>query len=274
MRKLTFVHRKSLQFDHPVFAHSFSLRLIPLTNSRQIISNVSYSIQPSEHSRMVQDGRGHSLCIGDCDAEHMDFYYEVSGTAWVSDTPYVDGPIHAMYRFPSALTGIGSGLRTFYEQHRLALEAPALTRASAWMQAVYAHFCYTPGATSVSTTAEDAAALGKGVCQDYAHMMIALCRMDHIPARYVAGYLVGEGETHAWLEIYDGARWVGMDPTHNRMVGDQYISIIFGRDYNDCILDKGFFRSTQNKPVLQTQQVHVSVFDAVNHNSNSKDDNL
>ncbi|MGM9649705.1 MAG: transglutaminase family protein, partial [Butyricicoccaceae bacterium] len=130
------------------------------------------------------------------------------------------------------------------------------------------------GATSVSTTAEDAAALGKGVCQDYAHMMIALCRMDHIPARYVAGYLVGEGETHAWLEIYDGARWVGMDPTHNRMVGDQYISIIFGRDYNDCILDKGFFRSTQNKPVLQTQQVHVSVFDAVNHNSNSKDDNL
>lgn len=274
MRKLTFVHRKSLQFDHPVFAHSFSLRLIPLTNSRQIISNVSYSIQPSEHIRMIQDGRGRSLFVGDCDAPHSNFRYEVSGTAWVSDTPYVDGPVHALYFFPSSLTKAGTALHTFYKTNRLSPDTPVFARACAWMQAVYSHFRYTPGATNVSTTAEDAAELGKGVCQDYAHMMIALCRMDHIPARYVAGYLVGEGETHAWLEIHDGAHWVGMDPTHNRMVSDQYISIIFGRDFNDCILDKGFFRSTENRPVLQTQQVHVSVFDAVTHNLHSEEDHI
>ena len=64
--------------------------------------------------------------------------------------------------------------------------------------------------------------LGCGVCQDYSHIMIALCQMSRIPARYVVGMLMGEGLSHAWVEIYDGGAWRGIDPTNHTIVGDQH----------------------------------------------------
>ena len=77
----------------------------------------------------------------------------------------------------------------------------------------------------METTAAEVLERKEGVCQDFAHLMIALCRQRGIPARYVNGFLVGEGETHAWVEIFDGYNWLGFDPTHNCRISDGFISL-------------------------------------------------
>lgn len=263
MRKLNFTHRKELQFDTPIIAHSFSLRMVPRTDSRQIICDLRKEVTPAEHLTSVTDEWGTVMCIGDCYSEHTSFAYSVSGIAWVKDTPYVEGPLHPIYRYVSGLTRPGPVIGQLYTKASLSDIEP-IDRAKSWMHLVHEALRYEKGVTDVHTTAEQAADGGCGVCQDYAHLMISLCRKDGIPARYIVGYLFGEGETHAWVEVFDGRRWCGLDPTNDCMVDDGYICLTTGRDYNDCILDKGFFRTPGYRPcaVTQSQTVSVTVYDS------------
>ncbi|MFZ0665030.1 MAG: transglutaminase family protein [Acidimicrobiales bacterium] len=109
---------------------------------------------------------------------------------------------------------------------------------------------YQFGVTGVRTAAATALAGGKGVCQDYAHVMLAVCRQAGLPARYVSGHLIGEGGSHAWVEVVvtDPASQVGarkvavaFDPTHARRVGPGYFTIAVGRDYADVPPTSGAF---------------------------------
>ena len=77
------------------------------------------------------------------------------------------------------------------------------------------------------------------MCQDYAHILLALCRMEHIPARYVAGLMDGEGATHAWCEVWHDGVWYPIDPTHDCPALIGYLSLAHGRDFSDCALDCG-----------------------------------
>ncbi|MDO4289895.1 MAG: transglutaminase family protein [Eggerthellaceae bacterium] len=122
---------------------------------------------------------------------------------------------------------------------------------------VFAAFEYAPGSTDTTTTAAEAFAGGRGVCQDYAHVLITLCRELGIPARYVTGLMVGEGATHAWVEVHDGERWRGVDPTHNCVVDDRYLLFSTGRDFEDCPIERGMFRGNAE----QTQRVSASLGD-------------
>lgn len=110
-----------------------------------------------------------------------------------------------------------------------------------FMRHLYETFRYVSGSTNIYTTAEEAFAQKKGVCQDYAHILISMCRMCGIPARYVVGFMIGEGYSHAWVEICQDGYWYGFDPTNNLLIDENYIKISSGRDYNDCIMDKGTF---------------------------------
>ena len=99
---------------------------------------------------------------------------------------------------------------------------------------------YQWGATGVRTTAAEALAGGRGVCQDYAHIMLAACHLIGLPARYVSGHLAGEGGSHAWVEVFEQHRtrpdaWIpqGWDPTHNRRTDGDYLVVAVGRDYAD-----------------------------------------
>jgi transglutaminase-like putative cysteine protease len=109
---------------------------------------------------------------------------------------------------------------------------------------------YEHGVTGVHTTAAAALAGGKGVCQDYAHVMLALCREAGLPARYVSGHLTGEGGSHAWVEVVVkdqgnqiAARRVAaaFDPTHECRAGRGYFTIAVGRDYADVAPTSGAF---------------------------------
>jgi transglutaminase-like putative cysteine protease len=113
---------------------------------------------------------------------------------------------------------------------------------------VFRAMTYRWGVTGVHTTAAEALLGGVGVCQDFAHIMLAACRRAGLPARYVSGHLVGEGGSHAWVEVLhpDPARpgtWLaeGWDPTHNRRTTGDYLVVAVGRDYADAAPMSGTF---------------------------------
>jgi transglutaminase-like putative cysteine protease len=102
---------------------------------------------------------------------------------------------------------------------------------------VHSAITYEFGITSVRTTAAEALADGRGVCQDSAHVMLALCHLVGLPARYVSGHLLGQGGTHAWVEVIvpraHDAVAVAFDPCNGRRAGNDYVTIATGRDYSD-----------------------------------------
>jgi transglutaminase-like putative cysteine protease len=115
--------------------------------------------------------------------------------------------------------------------------ATQLELAGRICQAVHSAITYQYGVTSVRTTAADALAAGRGVCQDSAHIMLALCHLLALPARYVSGHLLGQGGTHAWVEVVipqaDHAVAMPFDPCNGVPGSARYLTVATGRDYAD-----------------------------------------
>ncbi len=140
---------------------------------------------------------------------------------------------------------------------------PADPVEAAWelMRAVRGAMTYERGTTNVHTTAAEALADGRGVCQDFAHVMIAACRTRDIPARYVSGYLYdtrtdgGEGESHAWVDVHVGDTWISLDPTHDSAQTERYVRVGVGRDYADVPPSRGVYRGT----ATETLEVGVRI---------------
>ena len=147
----------------------------------------------------------------------------------------------------SLLTRADAPLRRAAEALKAAHSEP-LQLAHAINHFVYEHMKYQFGVTDVHTGAASAFALGKGVCQDYAHVMLAIARHCGLAARYISGHLLGEGGTHAWVEIIlpdrGDALVLAFDPTHDRMVTMKYIVIAVGRDYADVAPTSGVFTAS------------------------------
>jgi transglutaminase-like putative cysteine protease len=126
-------------------------------------------------------------------------------------------------------------------------------KASAVMDWIHREFRYEPGATGVKAHLAESFALRRGVCQDFTHVMIGMCRAVGMPARYASGYLyngpkdslVGAQASHAWCEIYlPTAGWLGFDPTNNTLADERYVKIAVGRDYDDVAPVVGGYRGT------------------------------
>lgn len=128
-------------------------------------------------------------------------------------------------------------------------------QVEAIMRFIYEQFDYVAGSTHVASKIEEVFPRRQGVCQDFAHIMIALCRAAKIPTRYVSGYFYVEQPTdraaddttasHAWVECFlPGVGWVAYDPTHNRRAGETYIDLAMGRDYSDVRPLAGTYRGT------------------------------
>lgn len=117
------------------------------------------------------------------------------------------------------------------------------------MEKVHDTMVYAKGRTGMDTTAEQALEQGSGVCQDESHVMIALCRLSGLTARYAAGFLYGEGESHAWVEVLHNGRWYGLDPTNAIPAGEKHIRIAVGRDVRDCPMNSGIFYGSADQEI-------------------------
>jgi transglutaminase-like putative cysteine protease len=154
---------------------------------------------------------------------------------------------HGVYQDRTALTAPDARLRAVAAglAQGATSQAVLAERAHDWAASA---ITYQIGVTGVQTPAAMALHLGKGVCQDYAHMMLAVLRLLGIPGRYVSGHLLGEGAPHAWVEaLVEDANELGLpeviafDPTHHRRAGLNYITVAVGRDYADVAPTSGTF---------------------------------
>lgn len=129
---------------------------------------------------------------------------------------------------------------------------------------VYDRMEYVPGVTGVHTSAATALAARRGVCQDYSHLMIAICRRLGLPALYVSGHLLGEGGTHSWVEVLlpasDGSGntygWP-FDPTHGCRADLTYLTVAVGRDYGDVAPTSGSYRAGHGGRLIAHKEVRV-----------------
>ena len=144
-----------------------------------------------------------------------------------------------------------------------AANVPVIEIAQKCSEYIFKNFTYTKGITNIETTVDEILVHKKGVCQDFAHVLLQYLRTAGIPSRYVSGYICpnnigfrGEGATHAWVEFYTPTQgWLGIDPTNNIWTMDNHVKLSVGRDFNECTPVKGTFKGFAK----QTLSVSVSI---------------
>lgn len=262
MKNLQFHYHMEIAFSEPVHSHIYTLKCLPKTTGAQQVKECSFRIFPESKVQESEDSFGNKMLYGTKEEEHSLFLVDVTGKVITGLNNVDEQEEHAdisVYRYQTSLTRPGEQitdlLRRCREQMPESIQQSLSERVRFYMEAVHSDILYDKGITNIDTTAEETLTLGRGVCQDFSHVLLSLCREDKIPARYVVGMLMGEGESHAWVEIYDGTRWQGFDPTNSVVVHDSHIKISHGRDYHDCSINRGVFTG----PAKQKQSILVEV---------------
>ena len=254
-------------YASPVAYARHVLRLTPIDRSGQRVHATALEVEPAPMARREgQDFFGNRMTWIELDQPHdmlsvrvaARVTVEQNGTPAADTTPpweeirdaafaSVDLSRHspAHFLFASRQVSLDPEIRA-YAAESFAPGRPVLDAAVDLMRRIKADFVYEIGATTASTTPPMSFALRRGVCQDFAHIMISGMRGLGLPAAYVSGYLrtghspdedelTGADAMHAWVLVWCGeeAGWVGLDPTNAIFAGDDHIVLAIGRDYAD-----------------------------------------
>lgn len=238
--------------------------MLPRTGGRQTVESASLDVSPATHLAPHRDGFGNEVRWFQVVDPHETLVVEAAAVV-VVDAPHtrssrlgpegewaaLEAPEYADaladYLLPSTIVRWPDEVLALAED----LGVPEHLGVGEWVTAlegaVNRTVAYMPGATHVDTPVETVARLRRGVCQDMAHLTIALCRRRGVAARYVSGWLYSPGreepgESHAWIEAHvPGIGWVEADPTHPGPMDDRYIRLAMGRDYADVAPIRGTY---------------------------------
>ena len=259
MKLLRFRYVLRATYSQPIWHHSFSVKFLSGDTKRQSIDGLAVHVSGCDSFLTAQDSFGNQRVYGTIELPHDSFEVEIGGLARTGldiFEEYTDDPHRAsLFRAQTPLTFPGDGIRQYHAQMSFSDGDGPYDKALAIMHRLYGTYCYGPGSTNAHESAESAFALGKGVCQDYAHIMLSQLRLEDIPARYVVGMLPGEGASHAWVEALCQGYWYGFDPANGKLVNDEYIRVSCGRDSADCAVIRGSFLGLAE----QTQEESVTV---------------
>ncbi len=265
--EFTIEHKTSYRYAAPVDQSYTVVHLQPRSDTNQFCTRYALDISPTARINRYTDRFGNDVQHFAILPSHADLAITArSNVVTLLSTDPVD-PVEATralldadprlaeaYDFlhESVYVGFGPRLDRFLDE----VGRPG-ERIGEWVHCVssliHEQFEYDKAATTVRTTVEDALERRSGVCQDFAHVMIATLRRAHVPARYVSGYIFG-GESrvlgaeasHAWCEAYlPPYGWVGFDPTNDRLIDDSFVRIATGRDYRDVSPVRGVYRGAQ-----------------------------
>lgn len=267
-RRLHITHRTGYRYADIVDASFNEVRMTPLTIDGQQLLAHTLDVTPMAAIQSYVDYWGAAVEAFDVHVPHR--VLEITAVSTV-DTPPLPQPtpgstwsalsdpilLDAFAEFLAPTVYVDAELdadRRAIVRHLRDAESPEAAAREA-VSRVRDRITYESGATDVTTTAEQAWAKGRGVCQDFTHATLSLLRAVGIPARYVSGYLhteepaVGQtvvGESHAWVEYWDG-RWHAVDPTNDRAVGSAHVIVARGRDYADVPPLKGIYAGGESE---------------------------
>ena len=240
MKRLNIVFSTKLTFDDYVEEHSIALRCIPPETETQHIMYHQLEITPLISTNHTVDAFGNNVVSGYIAKPHRFLDFEMRCKVKVdAEQPRTD--FMPCYRCFSDFTKPDAAL---YEFHSLIKNnaLPPFERAKHYSEQLKNVMKYEKNSTTIKTTAAEAFAQKKGVCQDFSHIVLALLRIDKIPCRYIAGLAGFDGETHSWIEVWTGNCWKGFDPTSASPVAEDYVTLSQGRDFGDCAIDRGVMK--------------------------------
>ena len=278
--KLHVFHRTRYVYGAPVRESFNEARLQPLSDGRQLCHQFELKVSPHPSLLVYADFYRNTVHQFEVPLFHSELVVDASSVVSTAPGPAlaadgsagplgeVDDHYHAErcfeYLQPSTYVDVYGEVsdlaRTASGGHTDAWQA-----AQAIMNFVHREFHYQPASTNSHTHMREVLATKTGVCQDFAHVMLGLCRALALPARYVSGYLYnGPAETlkgaqasHAWVEAYIPYHgWIGFDPTNDQVVSGNHVKVAVGRDYADVPPVKGTYRGTGRRSM--TIEVLVS----------------
>jgi len=246
-------HTTEFAYDGAIAEAYTELRLRPLEGGGQHCASFRLATEPfGLRVREYHDHFGNDVHHFDVLESHDRLSVTAVSTVMTPET-FISGrdvptPLELHdYLSPTGYVPFSESVRAFAARHATTPGGPL--RARELMEAVRSELTYEPGATDVQTRADEVLALGRGVCQYFAHVLLATCRSAGIPARYVSGYLydptlLGDNAaSHAWVDAWDAATgWVALDPTHGREQTEAYVRVAVGRDYADVPPTRGVFK--------------------------------
>ena len=260
MKRYIYNYQTIVTFSESVINHSVLLRCQPAVGAYMTVDEEHLIISPGFRLTKSVDQLGNRIVYGAQREAHMSLAYVSAGK--VSMSPYIirnEREFNPVYLVQTRLTDTGQWTpdaeATGIPTEGSALQGHAIDVAQEICHKVYGMMTYVPFSTNVETTASHVLTTLQGVCQDYAHLMIGFCRRCGIPARYVCGFLEGTGETHAWVEVYDGYSWIGFDPTNDCRIIYGYVKLAHGRDASDCPVSRGIYAGQ----ALQQTQISVTL---------------
>jgi transglutaminase-like putative cysteine protease len=277
-------HLTRFRYDHPISESIMETRMHPRSDSHQHCLSFSLSVSPRCRVFSYRDHLGNNVQHFDIPGEHNQLVIVAESVVEVQEQPNIPS-----FLSPDAWSAlddlIESGdYREMLLPSTFALETPALVMLAKTLDVVrrddplmlvhelnrrlFEHFEYVPSHTRVDSPIDEAILSGKGVCQDFAHTMIALLRHVGIPARYVSGYLYRSREdqdrstpdaTHAWVDVLmPHLGWIGFDPTNNLVAHRRHIRAAVGRDYADVPPTHGVFRGKTASELYVAVHVEAS----------------
>ena len=263
-------HVTQYHYERPVRESIMELWMQPQKTARQRLVSFELEIEPASQVFSYADSFGNAVYHFDVPHPH-DKLTIVARSAVETESPgerpdaldmgewdrlrseFVRGECFDFLR-PHGFVETTDALLNFIAEHNLEdlRRKDPLTAMRILSETIYQAFEYQPGVTDADSPIDLALSAGRGVCQDFAHIMLAVCRSWGLPARYVSGYLFTDRDagdrsdpdaTHAWVEVFlPSLRWVGFDPTNNVMTGERHVAVAIGRDYADVTPSRGVYK--------------------------------
>lgn len=260
-------HRTRYVYLEQVRGCVLTLCLEPVATDRQRVLEFKIETRPAASLSPEQDGFGNRRHVLNVHRTHPELTIisrlEVerdpgparrAAGGWQEIRSLREAPEHWHLLRPSRLARPSRALEDFARRHNLHPGDDPMASLVGLSDRLHRSFAYQPGSTSADSPIEHVLKSGRGVCQDYAHVMIAIARSWGVPSRYVSGYLHTTGVpgeqtvasgSHAWVECrLPGAGWVGFDPTNATFSDERHIRVAAGRDYADVSPISGVFQGT------------------------------
>jgi transglutaminase-like putative cysteine protease len=294
MNRYRLLHTTEFVYDGAVSESYNEVRLRPLHDERQSCLSFRLTTSPRSHGTAYRDSYGNWVHQFNVLAEHRHLKVEAESVVLAHEavplppdpTTLAEFDAHSDqmdeeyfdFLAPTAYVPHLSGLKDIIKLAEKDSGGKILGFAQAASEAIHERFQYVKGATHVHSSIEDALAVGAGVCQDFAHVMLGAMRMRGIPGRYVSGYLVpgsavapdakqedviGGQATHAWAEIFMPiGGWMAFDPTLGKPVGLRHIRLAYGRDYGDVAPVRGVYKGHAGQSLSVDVRVRPALDDA------------
>lgn len=266
-------HETKLAYSDAVTETVFEVRMAPPSTDDQTSLGYRLKITPSAPVTSYRDGFGNRVDLFNVMTPYRELVvrttsivrtHRTPGIEKLGDLPWVDDSPIAVealeYLQPSPLVGPCAEVTELVNSlPKLDRLAPIQRVVENIVAAVRARLVYEKKVTTAQTPVAEALRLGRGVCQDFSHVFLGVCRGLGLPARYVSGYVSGPGElaTHAWCQVWggDACGWVDVDPTRGVFVEDHHIHTAIGRDYSDVPPNRGVWKGLAEETITVAVKV-------------------